>query len=470
VRGTGSVRLHGGGSAAVDGNWTGRAEDEDAGQAQGGAGRRPEEGVVEGVVRFALVLFLHSMFSLRQSGPFLDFTAAAKPLMPLRSVPLSRLLRLSVDELGYFVATYTHMICYAALVLSHALLCTPATAVAVFFGLAMAALQEPYPAKWYWNVIIVYTAAVSGGKMVAVLIQNHFCGPVWSPDSLVCGWLMPAWQNFAGDYPADLPPPAAPAPDASQPPQGQGEAQPDWWCAVDFATLLILAAHRANMQHRGLWQDVSPTDLRPSPAIIAQVEADLPATPQLAAAVGAVEPLPLSLSGDVLYICIYLNLCVCVFLDLSLRVCACVCVCVCVCVFVCVCVCLSVCLYVCVYVSVCLCVGVCVCAYRKADETVHAGTGFDHSVSVPHHLVSGVTVSLARTATESDDLPNSCQHSRARTYTHTHTHTRARTPPSFSPTPLLLHSLAVRAHTYRPPFVITSPLLAPRTYTGATRG
>jgi hypothetical protein len=103
-----------------------------------------------------LVVFLHSMFSLRQNGPFLDFTAGEKQLMPLLGVSLSRLLRLSLDALGYFVATYTHMICYLALVLSHALLCTPATAVAVFFVLAMAALQEPYPAKWYWNAIYIY--------------------------------------------------------------------------------------------------------------------------------------------------------------------------------------------------------------------------------------------------------------------------------------------------------------------------
>ena len=33
------------------------------------------------------------------------------------------------------------MICYGAMVLSHALLSTPASAVAVFFVLAMAALQ-----------------------------------------------------------------------------------------------------------------------------------------------------------------------------------------------------------------------------------------------------------------------------------------------------------------------------------------
>ena len=60
---------------------------------------------------------------------------------PLHALPLARLLALSCDELGYFVSTYTHMICYGAMVLSHALLSTPASAVAVFFVLAMAALQ-----------------------------------------------------------------------------------------------------------------------------------------------------------------------------------------------------------------------------------------------------------------------------------------------------------------------------------------
>jgi len=128
-------------------------------------------------------------------------------------------------------------------------------------------------------VLIIYTAAVSGGKMVAILFQNHFCGPVWAPDSWVCGWLLPAWQAFAADPGS---PAFAAAADKSLPAQEQGVdwdftsyMSPDWLSVIDFATLMILAAHRANMLHRGLWRDVSPTDLRPSPGDFAQVQADL---------------------------------------------------------------------------------------------------------------------------------------------------------------------------------------------------
>ena len=99
------------------------------------------EGVLEGMVRTVLTVHLNLMCSLRQTGPFLDFDKASKQLEPLEGLSLSRLVVLSVDELVYFVGTYTHMMCYGALVLSHALLCTPASGAAVLFVLVMAALQ-----------------------------------------------------------------------------------------------------------------------------------------------------------------------------------------------------------------------------------------------------------------------------------------------------------------------------------------
>ncbi len=210
------------------------------------------EGVMEAMVRVVLTVHLNLMYSLRQTGPFLDFDKASKRLEPLGGLPLARLLALSLDELGYFVSTYTHMICYAALVLSHALLCTPATGVAVLFVLAMAALQEPYPARWYWNVTMGYVAVVAGAKVSACFLQSRMCDSVWSADAWVCASLLPSWNAFAGS--------------------GSGQDDPSWFCLVDFATLLVLAAHRANMQYRGLWLDVGPSDLIPSPSVLAAVE------------------------------------------------------------------------------------------------------------------------------------------------------------------------------------------------------
>ena len=122
------------------------------GQPRGGIGARSGgsrliegnvEGLAQGLVRTVLTVHLELMFSLRQTGPFLDFDKAGKPLEPLEGLSISGLLVLSVDELGYFVGTYTHMMCYGALVLSHAFLCTPASGVAVLFVLVMATLQVP---------------------------------------------------------------------------------------------------------------------------------------------------------------------------------------------------------------------------------------------------------------------------------------------------------------------------------------
>jgi len=266
----------GGSDAGADTGLAGREDGEEWERRRGG-----EEGVLEGVLRVFLVVYLDCMYSLRQTGPFLDFEAALKPLEPLECASIVRLLALSLDELGYFVSTYTHMICYGALVLSHAMLCTPASGVAVFFVLAMAAFQEPYPARWYWNVTMTYLAFVSGAKVSAHFLEQRMCGEVWDSSTWVCAWLLPAWDRFAGD--------------------GSAHHSQGWLSVVDFATLLVLAAHRANMQYRGLWLDVGPSDLIPPPAVVAEIEQLIaPAhSEQAAARAGGALPVPKRLRDTV---------------------------------------------------------------------------------------------------------------------------------------------------------------------------
>ena len=54
-------------------------------------------------------------------------------------------------------------------------------------------LQEPYPARWYWNVTMGYVALVSGAKVMACFLQSRICDAIWSADTWVCASLIPAW-------------------------------------------------------------------------------------------------------------------------------------------------------------------------------------------------------------------------------------------------------------------------------------
>ena len=89
----------------------------------------------------------------------------------------------------------------------------------------MAALQEPFPARWYWNVAMLYLSALIALKTSLQLLQSRVCQGGGS-STWECDFFFPAWRDFAGEW------------------NNLG--------FFEFATLLVLVAHRANMQHRGL--------------------------------------------------------------------------------------------------------------------------------------------------------------------------------------------------------------------------
>lgn len=97
---------------------------------------------------------------------------------------------------------------------------------------------------------MMYLALVSSGKAIASFLAARMCGTVWAADTWVCASMLPAWSMFAG----------------------KDESNLRDMCVVDFAALLVLVAHRANMQYRGLWLDVGPKELVPPPHILAQVQ------------------------------------------------------------------------------------------------------------------------------------------------------------------------------------------------------
>jgi hypothetical protein len=97
---------------------------------------------------------------------------------------------------------------------------------------------------------MMYLALVSSGKAIASFLAARMCGTVWAADTWVCASMLPAWSMFAGKDGSNL----------------------RDMCVVDFAALLVLVAHRANMQYRGLWLDVGPKELVPPPHILAQVQ------------------------------------------------------------------------------------------------------------------------------------------------------------------------------------------------------
>ena len=252
------------------------------------------EGMLTKATRLVLVAFLKCILALRQTGPLLELDGALKPRLPLQGLSVWRLLELALDEIAHFLSTYTHMMCYVALVLSHVLLRTPASGVAVLFVLVMATFQEPYPARWYWNATILYLAIVSGGKMILRFLQPRTCGTIREPSprgaraegpwpvdtSWICAQFLPDLDVFLG---------------------GGGTSADDvdvygWLCVVDFVALLVVAAHRSNMQQRGLWRDVGPQDLVPTPSELAQAQDEMHATwsPNAQSIAVAPEPSPLS--------------------------------------------------------------------------------------------------------------------------------------------------------------------------------